>query len=68
VLVFHDLLGLDDGRAPRFVKRYAQLLGEMVKAVAGFASDVRDGAYPAREHEYGMDEKELGKLREAMKT
>jgi 3-methyl-2-oxobutanoate hydroxymethyltransferase len=68
VLVFHDIVGLTDGRAPRFVKRYAQLLGEMVKAVRGFVGDVRAGSYPAREHEYGMEDRELAKLREALKS
>jgi 3-methyl-2-oxobutanoate hydroxymethyltransferase len=68
VLVFHDIVGLTDGRTPRFVKRYATLLGEMVNAVERFASDVRAGAYPGREHEYGMDEGELGRLREALKS
>jgi 3-methyl-2-oxobutanoate hydroxymethyltransferase len=66
VLVFHDIVGLTDGRTPRFVKRYATLLGPMVNAVERFATDVRAGAYPGPEHEYGMDEEELGKLKEAL--
>jgi 3-methyl-2-oxobutanoate hydroxymethyltransferase len=66
VLVFHDVVGLTDGKAPRFVKRYAQLLPEMVRAVSEFASEVRAGTYPSSEHEYGIDEKELGKLRRGL--
>jgi 3-methyl-2-oxobutanoate hydroxymethyltransferase len=66
VLVFHDIVGLTDGRAPRFVKRYATLLREMVQAVGTFASDVRKGAYPEEDHEYGMEEGELERLREAL--
>jgi len=66
VLVFHDVVGLTDGKAPRFVKRYARLLPEMVRAVSEFASDVRAGTYPRAEHEYGIDEKELVKLRRGL--
>jgi 3-methyl-2-oxobutanoate hydroxymethyltransferase len=66
VLVFHDLVGLTDGKAPRFVKRYAQLRAEMVHAVATFAADVREGRYPGEEHEYGIDEEELERLREVL--
>ena len=63
VLVFHDVVGLTDGKTPRFVKRYARLLPEMVDAVRAFASDVRARRYPSAEHEYGMDEQELASLR-----
>jgi 3-methyl-2-oxobutanoate hydroxymethyltransferase len=63
VLVFHDVVGLTDGKTPRFVKRYARLLPEMVDAVRAFASDVRERRYPSAEHEYGIDEDELRKLR-----
>jgi 3-methyl-2-oxobutanoate hydroxymethyltransferase len=63
VLVFHDLVGLTDGRAPRFVKRYAHLLGDMVAAVRAYAAEVRDGAYPGAEHEYAMDGDELERFR-----
>jgi 3-methyl-2-oxobutanoate hydroxymethyltransferase len=63
VLVFHDVVGLTDGKTPRFVKRYARLLPEMVDAVRAFASDVRERRYPSAEHEYGIDEQELGRLR-----
>jgi 3-methyl-2-oxobutanoate hydroxymethyltransferase len=66
VLVFHDLVGLTDGRAPRFVKRYAELRGEMVEAVKGFAGDVREGRYPRAEHEYGIDGEELARFRQVL--
>jgi 3-methyl-2-oxobutanoate hydroxymethyltransferase len=52
VLVFHDLLGLFTGLTPKFVKRYAAL-GEAARAaVAQFAAEVRQGDFPAPEHEY----------------
>jgi 3-methyl-2-oxobutanoate hydroxymethyltransferase len=66
VLVFHDVVGLTDGKTPRFVKRYARLLPDMVRAVSEFASEVRAGTYPSPEHAYGIDEKELGKVRRGL--
>jgi 3-methyl-2-oxobutanoate hydroxymethyltransferase len=59
VLVYHDLLGLTEGRAPRFVKRYANLAAEIRGALGTYAAEVRDGAYPAEEHTYAMPEDEL---------
>jgi 3-methyl-2-oxobutanoate hydroxymethyltransferase len=53
VLVWHDFLGLDTRRSPKFLKRYA-LLGDEVKAAAArFAREVADGTYPGAEHSYG---------------
>ena len=59
VLVYHDLLGLTEGRAPRFVKRYANLAEDIRSALATYADEVRSGAYPAEEHTYPMPEDEL---------
>jgi 3-methyl-2-oxobutanoate hydroxymethyltransferase len=59
VLVWHDLLGLYAGRAPRFVKRYAEV-GEAIRtALAEFASDVRERRFPEEQHTYAMSEDEL---------
>ena len=53
VLVWHDFLGLDMRRSPKFLKRYA-LLGDEIKAAATrFAREVADGTYPGAEHSYG---------------
>jgi len=52
VLVFHDMLGLFTGLKPKFVKRYAEL-GEIARAaVACYAAEVREGAFPGAEHTY----------------
>jgi 3-methyl-2-oxobutanoate hydroxymethyltransferase len=59
VLVLHDLLGLYEGRSPRFVKRYAELGEEIRGALERFAADVRSGAFPQDEHTYAMPEEEL---------
>jgi 3-methyl-2-oxobutanoate hydroxymethyltransferase len=63
VLVFHDLLGIREGRGARFVQRYADLQAEMTAGVAAYAADVRSRAYPAPEHGYSIDEHELAELR-----
>lgn len=63
VLVFHDLLGLTTGRMAKFVKRYAELHGEMVAALRRYGDDVRQGRFPAAEHVYGIEPAELDGLR-----
>ena len=59
VLVWHDLLGLYDGHAPRFVKQYAQLATEIQRAVEEYVGDVRARRFPEEVHTYGMPEEEL---------
>jgi 3-methyl-2-oxobutanoate hydroxymethyltransferase len=59
VLVWHDLLGINEGVAPRFVKRYADVAGEIRRGLTAFAADVRAGTYPAEEHEYKIAADEL---------
>lgn len=52
ILVIHDLLGLTDRFAPKFVKRYADLRTVISQAVQGYVTDVRAGAFPADEHSF----------------
>jgi 3-methyl-2-oxobutanoate hydroxymethyltransferase len=59
VLVYHDLLGLYDGKAPRFTKRYADLAKAIQDALERYAADVRSGAFPAEKHTYSIPEEEL---------
>ena len=66
VLVFNDLVGLYDAHVPRFVKRYAEIKPELVDAVARYVSDVRERRFPGKEHEYGMEELEIERLRERL--
>jgi 3-methyl-2-oxobutanoate hydroxymethyltransferase len=54
VLVFHDLLGLEDRLAPKFVRRYADLRTAGVDAVRAFAGDVRSGAFPSAAESYHL--------------
>ncbi len=55
VLVFHDLLGIEDRIAPKFVRRYAALKETGVAALAAFAADVRTGRFPAHEESYHLN-------------
>lgn len=66
VLVFHDLLGIYGGHAARFVKRYAELRGDMIAGVERYVAEVRAGQYPAAEHGYSMPEEESARLRELL--
>ena len=66
VLVFHDLLGIYDGHAARFVKRYADVRDQMIKGVKAFADDVRTRRYPEPEHGYTMAPDEVDRLHELM--
>jgi 3-methyl-2-oxobutanoate hydroxymethyltransferase len=52
VLVWQDMAGLRTGKAPRFVKRYADLAGALTDATQRFAEEVREGAFPAAEHTF----------------
>ena len=59
VLVWHDLLGLNDRRPARFVKRYADVGSEIQRALKAYAEDVRSGDFPTAEHTYTIPEDEL---------
>ncbi|HYH60020.1 MAG TPA: 3-methyl-2-oxobutanoate hydroxymethyltransferase [Thermoleophilaceae bacterium] len=66
VLVFHDLLGIYDGHAARFVKRYANVREQMVAGVEAYAADVRTRRYPEPDHEYTMAPDEAARLEELL--
>ena len=52
VLVYHDVLGIEDRTAPKFVRRYADVKTLSVEAIAAFAADVRSGAFPSDKETY----------------
>jgi 3-methyl-2-oxobutanoate hydroxymethyltransferase len=54
VLVYHDLLGLEDRLTPKFVRRYASLKADATSAVARFADDVRSGRFPSSDETYHL--------------
>jgi 3-methyl-2-oxobutanoate hydroxymethyltransferase len=66
VLVFHDMLGLSDGRSPRFVKRFAEAKQAMVEGMRAYAEEVREGQFPAEEHTYSIEPAELERFREVI--
>jgi 3-methyl-2-oxobutanoate hydroxymethyltransferase len=59
VLVWHDLLGINEGRAPKFVKRFAAVATEIRSGLEAFAAEVRAGTYPADEHTYAISDEEF---------
>ncbi len=67
VQVWHDLLGLFDGRSPRHAKRYAEIGQAMREAVAAYVAEVTDGAFPtdaqsSRKMEDGALDEALGAI------
>ena len=68
VLVWHDVLGLYDGHAPRFVKQYANLAPEITAALGRFVEEVRSGAFPEEKHTYSMPEDELNVFSEGVEN
>jgi 3-methyl-2-oxobutanoate hydroxymethyltransferase len=66
VLVWHDLLGIEDRHAARFVKRYANLAATIREGVRAFADEVRSGAYPQPEHTFKMKTSVLDELRASL--
>ena len=52
VLVWQDLAGLTKDPAPKFVKRYANLREDLIKAVINVKNDIESGNYPDENHSY----------------
>jgi 3-methyl-2-oxobutanoate hydroxymethyltransferase len=66
VLVMHDLCGLFDRFTPRFVKKYANLHAEMVRAFEAYRSEVEAQTFPGDEHSIAMSEDQWQELLEAL--
>lgn len=62
VLVYQDMLGLFSDFTPKFVKRFADTGDIMKAAFASYIDEVRSGAFPAKEHEYSVDDSVIEKL------
>jgi len=56
VLVFHDLVGLEDRLTPKFVRRYGSLKADGIAAVSAFAADVRSRRFPSDIESYHLPE------------
>ena len=62
VLVFHDMVGLFSGFTPKFAKRYAEA-GTLIRdAIARYATEVREGAFPDVAHSFDMDDEVLKRV------
>jgi 3-methyl-2-oxobutanoate hydroxymethyltransferase len=71
VLVYHDVLGLQDRLLPKFVRRYANLKADSVEAIAAFAADVRGARFPSAAESYHLSDdvaEALGLYGSATKT
>jgi len=54
VLVYHDVLGIEDRMRPKFVRRYADVGGATIEALRAYAADVRSGRFPADDESYHL--------------
>jgi len=54
VLVYHDILGLEDRNLPKFVRRYADLRVAATEGVSRFVEDVQSGTFPSSDETYHM--------------
>ena len=68
VLVWHDLLGLYEGRTARFVKQYADLAPVIRAALEEYADDVRERRFPEEQHTYAMPDEELALFEQALSS
>ena len=62
VLVYHDILGIEDRVTPKFVRRYADIRNDSVQAIASYADDVRSGRFPNENETYHNAHAESGVL------
>ena len=62
VLVYHDLLGIEDRFIPKFVRRYADIKTASIDAMRAYADDVRSGAFPNHDESYHMADDEADEL------
>ena len=52
VLVMHDMLGLNKGFSPRFLRRYANLFDVITEAVQNYVNDVKSSDFPSKSESY----------------
>jgi 3-methyl-2-oxobutanoate hydroxymethyltransferase len=68
ILIAPDILGLSQGRLPRFTKAYGDLGARAVEAVRAYAEEVRTGRFPDAQHSYHMKDGELQRLRNLLQA
>ena len=66
VLVTHDMVGLFDRFTPKFVRKYANVYGEMIKAMESYKADVENHAFPGPEHGFTIKDDVLAALKKEL--
>ena len=66
ILVYHDLLGFDFGRLPKFVKKYMESKPLAIKSIENFCKDVKLQKFPTSDQSYSMDQKEDSYFRKSI--
>ncbi|MEM7164018.1 MAG: 3-methyl-2-oxobutanoate hydroxymethyltransferase [Planctomycetota bacterium] len=64
ILVLHDMLGIESGYQPRFVRRYAEIEDAMVAAMRSYARDVQERGFPNEKESFHMPDEELSRFGE----
>ena len=67
LMIVSDVLGIFQAFTPKFVKKYANLADETIRALTIYAEEVRTSRFPESKHSYTMVEGEFPKLAAAMK-
>ena len=62
ILVYQDMLGMYSDFTPKFVKKYDNLGEKIDIAFKSYINEVKDGAFPSKEHIFNIDEEILEKL------
>ncbi len=66
ILVAPDILGLTEGKPPKFAKAYADLSSQSAKAFSAYAEEVRNRQFPDADHSYHMKAGEMQRLQELL--
>lgn len=68
LLIYADMAGYYDDFTPKFVKKYADVGGELLKAFTGYCEEVRNGSFPDNDkHAYVIADEEAAELEKLLK-
>jgi 3-methyl-2-oxobutanoate hydroxymethyltransferase len=68
ILIAPDILGLSQGRLPKFTKAYDQIGMRAVEAIRAYAEEVKASRFPDAEHSYHMKDGELQRLKDLLQA
>ena len=69
LLIYADMVGMYDNFTPKFVKKYADIGGELQKAFTAYSEEVRAGSFPVdAEHSYKISDAEAEKFMEILEN